>query len=159
MVGGIVLSALLFAIVFRLFFVRTYYVPSAAMEPSIAKGSVVLVSIAAYRSTYHNPQRYDAAVIRPPASAGVEYIKRVIALPGDMVEIKAGQVLVNGQPIQQGYFSEAPQNDYASITVPPGCYFLLGDNINNSSDSRLWGCISRSDFTGKVIGVVFKPRR
>lgn len=157
--GGVLLSAVLFAIVFRLFIARSYYVPSAAMEPGIAKGSIILVSMVAYRPVASTPRRFDIVVFQLPGKPGIEYIKRVIALPGETVEIRAGEVFINGKRVQRSFYVEAAQEDFAQCSVPPDCYFVLGDNLNHSDDSRAWGCVPRGNITGKVVRVLYKPRR
>jgi signal peptidase I len=132
------------------FFVSTYQIPSGSMEPTLRRGQLVIGSKRAYKSG--DPQRGDIAVFIYPEDRTLLYMKRVIGLPGDTVELKDGQVLVNGAALVEPYIKEQAYADFGPETVPAGCYFVLGDNRNHSSDSRVWGWVSRANFVAKVLG-------
>jgi signal peptidase I len=151
------------------FVIRTFYIPSESMEPTLQQRDVLLVNEFAYR--FGGPHRGDIVVFRPPVASSNNFIKRVIAVPGDTLRIENGAVYVNGKPLREPYIAQAPEYNLAiekygiyvddgagfealSTTeadipprnawkapdrVPPGFYFVMGDNRNDSEDSHVWG--------------------
>ena len=103
-------------------------------------------------------ERGDVVVFRYPKNPQISYIKRIIALPGDRVEIERGQVMVNGQPIKEPYVPEEFRDtrSFDAMAVPEGEYFVLGDHRVSSNDSRSWGFVPRSYIYGKAV-FVFWP--
>lgn len=158
--------------------VQNFRVEGSSMEPSLHSGQYLLVNKAVYFNIatddlnrmlpvlqlptdqvifpLGSPQRGDVAVFRYPEDPTRDFIKRVIALPGDMVEVKAGYVYVNGVRIDEPYIYERPNYPVAAEKVPPEHYFVLGDNRNNSHDSHIWGMVPRQDLIGKA-WVVYWP--
>ena len=125
-----------------------------SMEPNLMTGEYLIVNRLSYRTG--NPQRGDIIVFHPPVEPKEEYIKRIIGLPGDDVEVKNGQVYINGQLLDETYLNI--KMDYVgSWHVPAGQLFVLGDNRNNSSDSHKWGTISMDAVIGKAILVYWPP--
>lgn len=113
------------------------YVPSGSMESTIMTGSRMF----GLRVTYwfSDPQRGDIIVFKYPDDPSQDFVKRVIGLPGDTVEIKQGVTYVNGEVLDEPYLNETPAKlDFGPYEVPEGCYFVMGDNRNNSNDSRKW---------------------
>lgn len=98
---------------------------------------------------FHAPRRGELVIFHPPTDPDREFIKRVIATPGETVEIKAGKVYINGVQLKEPYISEGPSYTLAPQTVPTGHYFVLGDNRNNSSDSHIWGMVPYQNIIGK----------
>jgi signal peptidase I len=140
--------------------IQSYEVKLSSMEPNFYQGYLVMVSKVAYRSS--GPQRGDVIIFNPPVESDVPYIKRLIGLPGDTVEIKDGTVSINGTPINEPYIlQEPPQNnkDYGPRVLSDDEYFVLGDNRNNSSDSRSWGPIKRNDIIGKAWFTYWPPSK
>ena len=94
------------------------------------------------RLTYRfgDPERGDIAIFRYPDDESELYIKRVMGLPGDTIEIKDGLLYLNNseEPLAEPYLKEIPTGDFGPYQVPEGCYFMLGDNRNKSNDSRMW---------------------
>lgn len=132
------------AMVLRTFVVEPFVVPSGSMRPTILEGDHLLGTKFHYR--FWPPKRGDVVVFRPPPEAlrltdsHVErYVKRVIAVAGDEVEVRRGQVLVNGKALDEPYVAEPPHYVARTMTVPPGHLFVLGDNRNESLDSHRWG--------------------
>jgi signal peptidase I len=129
-------------------------VDGASMEPTLVSGEYVIVNRLSYR--VGSPTRGDIIVFHFPRDPKEEYIKRVIGLPGDEVEVKNGSVYVNGQPLDEGYL-KVKMDYFGSWRVPAGQLFVLGDNRNNSSDSHDWGTVPMDYVVGKAILVYWPP--
>jgi len=99
---------------------------------------------------FGQPSRGDIIVFRFPRDPSRDFIKRVVALPGERVEVKAGVVYVNGQRLDEPYILENPTYSRDSAVVPPNNYFVLGDNRNNSSDSHVWGPVPLENVVGRA---------
>lgn len=124
-------------------------VESISMQPNLIAGDMVLVNRLAYN--FGQPEHGDIIVFKyPPEPDLTPYIKRVIGLPGDKVQIANGQVLVNGQALVESYIS-VPTNRGGEWTVPEQSLFVMGDNRNNSSDSRSWGMVPFENIIGKAL--------
>jgi signal peptidase I len=129
-------------------------VDGASMEPTLVTGEYVIVSRISYR--LGSPQRGDIIVFHFPRDPKEEYIKRVIGLPGDEVEVRSGVVYVNGQALDETYLKV--KMDYSGTwIVPADQLFVLGDNRNNSSDSHDWGTVPMDYVVGKAILVYWPP--
>jgi len=124
-------------------------VDGSSMEPNFHDGDFVIVNRLAYR--LGEIQRGDVIVFPYPLDPEVDYIKRVIGLPGDRVEVRGGQVFLNGAALTEPYLLELSLGDLAERVVPPGFVFVMGDNRNGSSDSRSWGPLSVDEIVGKAI--------
>lgn len=125
-----------------------------SMAPTLQSHQYVLVNRLAYKMGI--PQTGDVIVFHYPRDPQQEYIKRVIGLPGDRVQIANGEVMVNGQLIEEPYIAAAPlyQTEWS---VPESSLFVLGDNRNNSSDSHNWGPVPIDYVVGKAILVYWPP--
>lgn len=111
-------------------------VPTGSMESTIEVDDCILGFQLAYLLS--DPQRGDIVIFPWPDNPEVTYVKRVIGLPGETVEIKDGAVYINGEAIEEPYLKEEMVGEYGPYVVPEGCYFMLGDNRNSSQDSRRW---------------------
>jgi signal peptidase I len=143
----------------RVYGVVTFRMPSRSMEPTIPEDSIFLVSAWPYLFAQPNPG--DLIVFSYPRDRRISYVKRVIATGGSTVEIANGVVLVNSKPVSEEYISrEVSTSDYArsmrSVRVPPNSYFVMGDNRDNSEDSRSWGFLPRDHIVGKVGPIVIR---
>jgi len=125
-----------------------YRVQGDSMMPTLHEGEYLIINKLSYY--LDEPQRGDIVVLHYPRDRSREYIKRVIGLPGDRVEIGDGQVRVNGVVLNEPYLANNPTYGNQSWVVPEGHYFVMGDNRNNSSDSRDWSFLPRSDIVGKA---------
>jgi signal peptidase I len=99
--------------------------------------------------------RGDIVVFRAPEEASKSYIKRVIGLPGDQIEIRGGEVWVNNSKLEERYIDSRlnlSQRSQPRLSVPPQNYFIMGDNRDNSADSRIWGCVPEGLIYAKVVG-------
>jgi signal peptidase I len=143
----------------RIYGVVTFRMPSRSMEPTIPEDSIFLVS--AWPYLFAQPHPGDLIVFSYPKDRSVSYVKRVIATGDSTVEIANGVVLVNGKPVSEEYISqEVSTSDYARsmrrVRVPPKSYFVMGDNRDNSADSRSWGFLPRDHILGKVGAIVIR---
>lgn len=140
------------------FFIKTYiadiqYISANSMMPILQKGDRVLVDKWTYR--LHTIQRGDIIVFSPPETLQEQnfqeaFVKRVIGLPGEEIEIKQGTVYINHQPLTEDYITDRPRFQSPPITVLPNSYLVLGDNRNHSYDSLDWGLLPRRNIMGKV---------
>lgn len=143
-----ILFTLLIYVVVRTFLFENYRVLGRSMEPTLENDQFLVVNKLAYR--LYQPQRGDIVVFTDPTSQERKLIKRIIGLPGELLEIVDGQVLVNRQPVDEPYITATWHSNRPPVTVPEGQYFVLGDNRNNSSDSRTWGMLSDGFIVGKA---------
>ena len=153
----LITTVLALAIFFLLrFTIDTVIVVGISMEPSFHSGQRILVSKVAYR--LHEPERGDVIVFRPADNNGQgEFIKRIIALPNDTVEIKDGAVYVNGKKLNEPYIKSPPSYRIAEQKIPPNNYFVLGDNRNRSNDSHNGWVVPRQNIIGKAWLSIWPP--
>lgn len=128
-------------------------VPSESMEKTIMTGDRFFGNRLAY--LFDDPERFDIVVFKYPDDESQLFVKRVIGLPGETVEIKDGKVYINGSetPLDDSFTPETPTGDYDPYVVPEGSYFMLGDNRNHSGDSRFWKqpYVEKEKIVGKAI--------
>jgi signal peptidase I len=141
--------------------VQNSEVISGSMQPTLGIGERLFVNKLAYKFG-HAPQRGDIIVFIPPASlnSDKDYIKRIIGLPGEVVEVKSGTVYIHKQDgsviqLEELYVTTPANKDYISGTIPAGQYFVMGDNRNNSNDSRYWGTVPRSAIVGRAWWIIW----
>jgi signal peptidase I len=149
----IVVAALLAALLIKTFLLQAFYIPSDSMNPTLVTGDRVLVNKLSYH--FHDVHRGDIVVFkRPPGENDPtikDLIKRVIGLPGETIEGRDGQIVVDGRVLNESYVAKnSPMSDFAPRKVPPGHYFVMGDNRGNSKDSRVFGPISKSLIVGRA---------
>ncbi len=137
--------------------IQSFVVVGISMEPSLREGQRLLVSKVSYY--LGEPRRGDVIVFQPLGNTHEDYIKRVIGLPGDTVEIQKGEVYVNGSPLTEPYIRQAPSYTVEKQTVPPNAYFVLGDNRNNSNDSHNGWVVPKENIVGKAWISIWPPRR
>ena len=129
-------------------------VDGSSMLPTLENGEFVLVSKLSYTSGEY--QRGDIIVFHFPLNPDEELVKRIIGLPGDQVVVRDGLVYVNGQQLSEDYISHAPVYT-GEWTVTEGHLFVLGDNRNNSNDSKDWGLLPQENVVGKAILIYWPP--
>jgi signal peptidase I len=142
------------------FLFRTFYIPSGSMIPTLQVRDYILVNEFIYR--FKEPERGDIVVFRPPPEAGAgdkEYIKRVIGLPGDTLEVRDGYVFIDGEPLQESYIAEPPDYYIEPMKIPQDSLFVMGDNRPSSADSHIWGFLPRENVIGKAILIILPPQR
>jgi len=136
---------------------QAFQVEQYSMEPTLLPHDRVLVNKFIYR--FREPQRGDVIVLHYPRDPSRNYIKRIVALPGDRVEIRNGHLYINNNSVQEVYINGQPSGDYGPEAVPDGSYFVLGDNRNNSEDSRAFGFLKRSQVVGRAVLIYWPPQR
>ncbi|MFW6358554.1 MAG: signal peptidase I [Chroococcales cyanobacterium] len=146
------LSAVL-AFGIRTFVAEARYIPSESMLPTLEINDRLIIEKLSYR--FRRPERGDVVVFKPTDALKQEnfnhaFIKRVIGLPGETVEVKGGRVYVNDQALRENYLVEDPQYRYGPVSVPKGQYLVLGDNRNNSYDSHYWGFVPHENIIGRA---------
>lgn len=119
------------------FVVQGFSVYGSCMEPNLRTGERVLGNKLIYRFT--TPSRGDIIVFRYPKDPSKTYIKRVIGLPGETIEIRQGHVFINEKPLKEPYVINTPHDSYGPVYVEPGKFFVMGDYRDQSNDSRYWG--------------------
>lgn len=165
-----IIIAILLALFIRTFIVQAFKIPSGSMLPTLKIGDHLLVSKFTYGLRvpfsgalllpWKEPQRGDVIVFRFPKDRSVDYIKRVIGVPGDTVTIKDKRVFINGEVIADphAHFTStdiidgkaSPRDNFGPVTVPEGAVFVMGDNRDNSYDGRFWGFVDQRDILGKA---------
>lgn len=173
--GEALLIALALALVIRAFIFQAFSIPSGSMQPTLLIGDYLLVNKFIYgiRNPFSNkvwipiskPHRGDVAVFIFPQDPSKDYIKRIIGLPGDKVQIINKKVYINGKLLEtpQAVFddniqipgSQMTRDNYGPVIVPPNSYFAMGDNRDHSYDSRFWGFVPLDDLRGKAMVIYF----
>lgn len=168
--------AILLALIIRTWGLQAFKIPSESMKPTLLIGDHLLVFKSAYDIKLPfsdrillrvgEPKRGDVVVFVYPENRDMDFIKRIIGLPGETVEVKDQTVLVNGKPIEDPWghylptyngYHQCPHPDhFGPVTVPPDQYFVMGDNRNESKDSRYWfdcqgGFVPRADLIGRAV--------
>ena len=172
-------AALVIALPIRAFGFELMRVDGGSMESTLADGEIMFVSKFDYASSWlalpweddraresaprlvtgGAPERFDVVACRYPGRGGTVFVKRVVGLPGDVVELRRGYLYVNGEKYDEPYVEDeyrlGRMNEFGPFTVPDGGYFVLGDHRNSSNDSRYVGALSRDMILGHVRTVVF----
>ncbi len=151
--------ALVLALIIRAFILQTFYIPTGSMIPTIMPGDRVI----ALKFWYYfiPPERGDIVVFKSPEEPKI-LVKRLVGLPGDTVLIKDGKIYINGKVWDDKrishirYYAIGPYG-VGEQKVPPGNYYMLGDNSENSDDSRFWGFAPRKNILGKVVFTYWPP--
>ncbi len=147
--GGEVLStivpALIIAVFIHLFLAQATRVEGYSMEPTLYGHQRLIIEKLSYR--IHEPNRGDIVVVRVPQFDKL-LIKRIIGLPGETLEIRNGVVYINGQPLDEPYVNGRPRGSYPPLLIPEGYVFVMGDNRNNSNDSRAFGPVPIENIVG-----------
>ncbi len=130
-------------------------VENISMQPTLHEGEFIMVNRLAYK--HGNYQRGDIVIFHNPVNPREDFIKRLIGIPGDQIEIRNGKVSVNGVILQEDYIAE-PVSYQGQWTVPEGYLFVLGDNRNQSYDSHSWGYLPQENVVGKAVVIYWPPK-
>lgn len=156
----ILLVSLILVALIRPFVLEPFYIPSESMLPGLHKGDSLLVNRFSFRMG--EPERGEVVVFYGSEESGHPdevYVKRIIALPGEQVAVYDGKTYVQGMPLDEEYVREAPFGNYGPYRVPENSYFMMGDNRNDSRDSRYWGAIPRENLIGRAVCVFWPASR
>lgn len=158
--GKWVIAVLIIFILINSFWVSIFVVDGQSMETSLHDGEVVLMSKSFYRGD-QKPERGDAVVVQYPGDPdNKKYVKRVIGMPGETIQIAKGKVYLNGKVLREAYLENGVDTmPPGKWTIEDGQYFLMGDNRNNSNDSRFFGPVEQRFFVGKAINVLLPSLR
>jgi signal peptidase I len=166
-----IIVAVLLALVIRTFIVQAFKIPSGSMEDTLLIGDHLLVTKFLYGTKIpftdtkilkiRDPRQGDVVVFEYPEDPSKDFIKRIVGTPGDVVEGKEKKVYVNGKPFENPHEihkekdlipnAQNPRDSFGPVTVPPGSYFVMGDNRDRSYDSRFWGVVKSSKIKGKAL--------
>lgn len=148
-----IVAAVLIALAIDNFVIVNAQIPSGSMENTIMTGDRVIGNRFAY--SFSDPQRFDIIIFRYPDDESQLFIKRIIGLPGETVEIRDGKIYLNGsdEPLEDVQTKETMVGSFGSYTVPENSYFVMGDNRNDSKDSRYWTntFVTKDEILGKAI--------
>jgi signal peptidase I len=155
----VVITVIIAVVVFALLrlTVQSYTVVMSSMFPNFEEGECIMVNKVSYRSS--GPQRGDVIVFNPPFPSEYPFIKRVIGLPGETVEIKDEKVFIDGIPLEEEYIMESPNYTMPAQEVPEDEYFVLGDNRNNSNDSHNNWTVPRDNIIGRAWFIYWPPSK
>lgn len=162
--------AVLLALFIRTFVVQAFKIPSGSMLPTLLIGDHLLVNKFVYGLRipfsgkilipYKNPKHGDVVVFRYPKDRSIDYIKRVIGIPGDTIEIRTKKLFINGKQMSDSHAhmsspavlnaASSPRDNFGPVLVPEGRIFVMGDNRDNSYDSRFWGFVDQQDILGRA---------
>jgi len=151
---GLVLLAVVIFLLLQVIVPR-FEVVGSSMEPSLHDGQRLLINKAVY--FFREPEAGEVIVFQAPKNPRAEYIKRIIAEPGDVVEVKEGVVYVNGSPLDEPYIKDEPSYTLSPEEIPENNYFVLGDNRNNSNDSHNGWTVPRQNIVGKAWLSIWPP--
>ena len=168
----VILAAIIFVVLQAA--TQTFKVVGPSMRPTLVDGQHLLVNKMVYQTfendtfedllpwvdesadgesafLFHGPQRGDIIVFKPPTGEDSDFVKRVIGIPGDEIDIEDGRVFVNDEPVEDGRTTRPRGSTDFPLTVDDGAYFVLGDNRGASNDSRSWGLVEAEDIVGRVM--------
>ena len=177
--GESIVIALILALIIRTFFIQAFKIPSGSMIPTFEIGDRIFVNKLVYGPrvpftdikfpALNSPQRGDIIIFVSPETPDKDFVKRLIAFEGETVEIKNGNIYINGKmldeptSIRSNYYYNTARGNYGkegeSVIVPKGAYFALGDNSANSRDSRYWGFVPKKNLIGKAFFLYWPIQR
>jgi signal peptidase I len=151
------LLALVAVLFFIIFLVQPVRVEGTSMQPQLEDQERIFVSKISYR--VFDIQRGDVVVFYFPGDPSKSFIKRVVGLPGETIQIIEGDVYINGRSISEKYIPPAfrDHSSFGPVIVPTNCYFVMGDHRNVSNDSRHWGCVPAGSIFGKAVLKYWPP--
>lgn len=160
-----IIIAIILALIIRTFIVQAFKIPTGSMRPTLIEGDRILVNKFIYK--FKEPQRGDVIVFRAPEDKKKDFIKRLIGLPGENIEISNGTILINDKAVGESsiikeryYYNRGDfgKKDTA-LEVPESAYYALGDNSISSRDSRYWGFVPKEYLKGKAFLIYWPPTR
>lgn len=143
-----ILWALVIALILRTFVVQAFWIPSRSMVPTLQVSDRVLVAKFWYH--FQEPERGQIFVFKYPVDDKRDFVKRIIGLPGETIEIRDGFVFIDNKPLSEDYVVNRDTYSMEPLKIPPDHYFAMGDNRPNSADSRFWGFVPEENIRGPV---------
>lgn len=156
----LVLLSIVIVIPFRLYVAQPFIVDGASMDPTFKSGDYLIVDEVTYR--FQDPERGSVLIFKYPKDPSKFFIKRIIGLPGETIDIRNGEVRITSSEYPEGFALREPYVEFErrenfSITLKEGEYFVLGDNRVGSADSRVWGPVPEDHIIGRPVIQVFPP--
>lgn len=153
-----VVIAFLLAVGIRFFLFEPFVIPSGSMEPTLQPGDRIIVEKVSYR--FREPRRGEIVVFKYPLNPDLTYVKRLIALGNERIEINGNHLYINAQRLGEPYLSPGTYTgDFGPEKVPPGHFFVMGDNRSDSCDSRFWGPFPQENLVGRAVLIFWPPHR
>jgi signal peptidase I len=144
-----IVVALVLALVIRAFFLQVFWIPSGSMEPTLDIGDRIVVNKVAYH--FRQPRRLEVVVFRGVPAMGEEkkdLIKRLVGLPGEKLQVRAGKIYINDQPVTEKHTMNEDFANFGPVAIPADSFFVMGDNRPASADSRYWGFLPKANLIG-----------
>jgi len=171
-----IVVAFVLAMVIRTFVIQAFKIPTGSMRPTLVEGDLILVNKFIYGAkipftnfnlpAIRQPKRGDVIVFIFPQNPKKDFIKRLVAVENDTIEIKSGTVYIDGKPLSDNVFTQRyyyNRGEFAkekqAVRLPEGAVFVLGDNSASSQDSRYWGFVPRKNILGKALVIYWPPHR
>jgi len=171
-----IIIAFILAVVIRTFVVQAFKIPTGSMRLTLLEGDIILVNKFLYGAKIpftdlrlpkvRDPQRGDCIVFIYPENPKKDFIKRLVGLPGEVLEIRSGTIFINGKPVLDPvfskiyYYNKGDLAEEGKVTIiPQDSYFVLGDNSASSQDSRYWGFVPKQNILGKAILIYWPFKR
>ncbi len=149
-VAKTIIIAAVVVLIIRAFLFQPFLVSGASMEPTISQNNYLIIDELTYR--LRSPERGEMIVFRYPNDPSTFYIKRIVGLPGDAVDIESGSVNINNGALDESsYIGDTKTFGTTHVRLGSGAYFVMGDNRSNSYDSRSWGPLNRSFIVGRAL--------
>ncbi len=160
-----IIIAVVLALIIRTFIVQAFKIPTGSMRPTLIEGDRILVNKFIYK--FREPKRGEVIVFISPEDKKKDFIKRLVGLPGESVQIANGIVLINNNPLEENsllkkyyYYNRGEFGaEGQALKVPDNAYFVLGDNSGSSRDSRYWGFMPKKYLLGKAFLIYWPPNR
>jgi signal peptidase I len=151
-----IVTALILALIIRTWIMQTSQVISGSMIPTLPINSRILVNKVVYH--FRPLQRQEIVLFKYPYNTKKDFVKRLMGLPGEKIEVKRGTVYIHDQPVtEKGYTYYNDFSDFGPEFIPKDSYFMLGDNRPNSADSRVWGVVDKKYLIGKAFFCIWPP--
>ena len=142
--------AVFLAVIIRTFVFQPFYIPSESMTPNLLVGDRIIVSKLSF--VFGEPKRGDVIVFKYPEDPSRDFVKRTIGLSGENLSVRDNLLYINGQLVEESYLPQGLVfSDFGPEDVPESAYFMMGDNRNNSDDSRVWGPMPEENIVGKAV--------
>jgi len=154
----LIITAVILAWLIKSFVIQPFYIPSGSMEPTLYPGDRVLVNKFLYH--FKEPEAGNIVVFVPPGSTDKDYIKRIVTVEGEEIEVKSGQVYINGKLKSEPYIINLyNSSSYGPERIPSDHVFVMGDNRPNSRDGRVFGPLSNDKIVGKAFMIYWPLQR